>query len=577
MSFSSAEKPERGSVAIAATWIFLSAMVAILPLLKRGNSFGHDFDFHLLSWMETAKSWQQGVVYPHWLESANYGAGEPRFIFYPPATWALGALLGSMTSWAAAPTLLIFCSLFFSGMSLYFLARRCMEEGLAIFAACLYAANPYALFNAYERSAYGELMAGVWLPLILLFALRRQNSIAPLALVTAAIWLTNAPAAVIAGYSIVVVAAVAALVERKWWPVRRAALGTAFGMGMAAFYLFPAAYERRWVKINRLFNPDLRPEDSFLFRHGRSAFHAEVVRTASWIAVAILALTAVALAALWWMHRKVPAEKRLVLSFFALTVAITFLLLPWSAWAWRVAPEMRYLQFPWRWLLVQCVVTTVLVGLAVSNSRLSWNRLIPGVAAIVILSVAVSVGNRFFFQEEDEDDTFASQIANFRSGAGVEGTDEYTPVDGYNPAIQKRLPMVRLLASPTAETASIDHGINPVYVASNENLPGKIMVDRWRAENKIVHVDAPSAGFVVLRLMNYPGWRVLVNSSEHTARPQRKDGLIVVAVPQGTSRIEIAWRRTGDVFAGRIISILSVFLLLPVAVLERRKELEARV
>lgn len=576
MSFSSTDKPRSGGKAIAAVWIFLSTLLAILPLLSRGNSFGHDFDFHLLSWMETAKNWHQGVPYPHWLESANYGAGEPRFIFYPPATWMLGAVLGSLTSWTAAPMLFIFCSLFFSGLSLYLLARHWMPEGAAIFAACLYTANPYALFNVYERSAYGEVMAGVWMPLLLLFALRRPNSIAPLALVTAAIWLTNAPAAVVAGYSLGVVAVVAALVERKWWPLTRAALGTALGMGVASFYLVPAAYERRWVKINRLLNPDLRPEDSFLFRHGRSAFHAEVVRTASWIAVAMLVSTAIVFV-VCWMNRKSSAEKRLVVSCFALTVAITFLLLPWSAWVWRVAPEMPFLQFPWRWLLMQAVVLTVMMGLAVANTRLCWNRLVPGFVAIVILAAVVGVGNRFFFQGEDEDDTFSSQVANFDSGHGVEGTDEYTPVNAFNPAIQKQLPMVRLLDSPIAETASTDHGINPTYVPGAVSSSIHVTVYRWRAENKIVQVETPSAGFAVLRLVDYPGWKVLVNSSEQTARPQRKDGLIVVAVPQGTARIEIVWRRTPDAIVGSAISIVSIFLLLPVALLERRKESEARV
>jgi hypothetical protein len=569
-----------GTNTVAAVWIFLSTMIAIVPLLLRGNSFGHDFDFHLLSWMETAKSWHEGVLYPHWLQSANYGAGEPRFIFYPPATWILGALLGSSTSWTAAPILLIFCSLFFSGLSLYFLARRWMFEGPAIFAACLYAANPYALFNAYERSAYGELMSGVWLPLLLLFALRRTRSVVPLALVTAAIWLTNAPAAVIAGYSLAVVVVVAAIVEQEWWPVVRGALGSALGMGIACFYIVPAAYERRWVEIDRAIGPELRIELSFLFHHGGSTFHEEVLRTASWIAVAILALAAIALSALWLTRRKsesVPRMARLILSLAALTMAITFLLLPWSAWMWSILPEVEFLQFPWRLLLMQSVATGMLVGLSLSYGKLAGNRLSLSIAGLAIMALLVSIGNHFFFQEEDEDDTFASQIATFHSGDGVEGTDEYTPLNADNKVIPKRLPMLRLLASPTAETATIAQGINPAYVASDESLPVEVTVNRWQAESKIVQVDAASSGFAVLRLMDYPGWHVLVNSSEQTLRPHRKDGLMVVAVPAGSSRIEVAWKSTRDVVVGRIISIFSLFLLLPVAILERRKEVEARV
>ncbi len=83
--------------------ILLAAAVAIAPQLLRGNSCGHDFDFHLVSWFDCLNSWRHGILYPHWAPSANYGAGEPRFIFYPPLTWMLGAALGVRAALEAGP------------------------------------------------------------------------------------------------------------------------------------------------------------------------------------------------------------------------------------------------------------------------------------------------------------------------------------------------------------------------------------------------------------------------------------------------------------------------------------------
>src|SRR5271168_4271500 len=81
--------------------IVLCGCTVALPLAIRGNSCGHDFDFHIQSWLAVAQQWRHGVFYPHWVEDANYGAGEPRFVFYPPLTWMLGALLGTVLPWSA--------------------------------------------------------------------------------------------------------------------------------------------------------------------------------------------------------------------------------------------------------------------------------------------------------------------------------------------------------------------------------------------------------------------------------------------------------------------------------------------
>ena len=72
----------------------LAAFIAILPLLIYRCSCGHDFDFHLLNWLEAARQFTHGNLHPHWATTPAYNAGEPRFVFYPPLSWTIGAILG---------------------------------------------------------------------------------------------------------------------------------------------------------------------------------------------------------------------------------------------------------------------------------------------------------------------------------------------------------------------------------------------------------------------------------------------------------------------------------------------------
>ena len=55
---------------------------------------------------------------------------------------------------------------------MFVLARRWLDRRDAIFAAVLYAANPYHLVIVYWRSAFAELLASCLVPLLLLFVLK---------------------------------------------------------------------------------------------------------------------------------------------------------------------------------------------------------------------------------------------------------------------------------------------------------------------------------------------------------------------------------------------------------------------
>jgi hypothetical protein len=543
-------------------FIACTALLATAVLFVRGNSCGHDFDFHLLSWMEVARAWHAGLLNPHWVQDANYGAGEPRLIFYPPASWVLGALLGIATSWHAAPVLFILLALAASGGSMYLLAREWAPAAPATFAACLYVANPYAMFVAYERSAFGELLAAAWLPLMVLFALRKGGSIAPLALSVAALWLTNSPAAVVGSYLLAALALGLWIAEGKSWPAQRAAGGMVLGLGLAAFYILPAAFEQRWVQIDRAITPGMRVEDSFLFAITANDFHNRVLHKASWILILELAGASIA-AYLAWRKRS-GGTARIVLT--GMLPIILLLQLPVSEVIWKYTPHMKFLQFPWRWLMALSVAGCALGSMAVVRQA-RWRIALvgSGLAAVGIASTLL------FFQPCDDEDAVVAQLAGFRAGQGNEGTDEYTPLRVDNTAVQQNLPLVRVLRTAQDDRAEKTATGNPLWRAGDAgSIAARVETRRPDGEHWRVNIETPESGYAVLRLMDYPSWQVSVDDQPTENRLFREDGLITVPITAGSHVIEVQWTATGDVVAGRAISAIALLALAAVAVREQK-------
>ncbi len=569
-----------------AFWIFGAALLTISPWVFRGCSCGHDFNFHLLSWMEVARAWHTGIWYPHWIQDANYGAGEPRLVFYPPASWILGGFLGSITSWAAAPGIFTLLVLLGCGWSMYLLAREWLAAETAILAACLYIANPYGLFMAYERSAFGEMLASVWLPLIVLFAFRKRRSVAALGMVVAAVWLTDVPAAIMATYMLALLALGMAVAEGKAWPAWRAVAGSTLGIGLACFYILPAENQRKWIEGVRALEPGLRVPDNYLFGHTADNFHNQVLRTVSWIFVFEIAVAGIAA---WMLLRKKPRPS-VAVAIVCLLPFILFLQFPVSGAIWNHAPWLKFLQFPWRWLLFVSVAGCLLVALAFdpigptslrkekrprrpSLSNPFWRR-IASASAVVAM---ISAGTLLFFQPCDQEDAVAAQIAAFRAGGGVEGTDEYTSAGADNSEVQQGLPMVRVLRGAQEDAAAGSQTENPPWRPTTAAaIPANVTVKNWNSEHWSIRVESAAAGYAVLRLMNYPAWRVTVNNKRVEDRPQRDDGLMVLPVIAGLNLIDVRWRNTGGVMAGRTVSALALLILVPLVIQERRRRGEGQ-
>jgi hypothetical protein len=511
------------------------AFAVEIPFFFYGTPSGHDVEFHLYSWLEVLTQWKQGVLYPRWAGLAHFAYGEPRFVFYPPASWTLGAALSALLPWTVVATIYIWIVLSAAGVSMFLLARKWLSRRDAIFAAVLYAANPYHLVVVYWRSAFAELLASCLMPLLFLVVLKAVDgawrAIVPLALVLAAAWLTNAPAAVMIHYSLALLIVFMALQQSPTRLVLVGAAAVALGASLAAFYLLPAIYEQRWVTIGEAVSAGSRPQDNFLFIHTTDADHDAFNRIVSFVAVAEIAVT---LAAAWAAKRWWEFQRTVWRSLLGWAIACSVLMFSGSGLLWRTLPKLQFMQFPWRWLLCLSMILSLLVTVAVRR----WSS--RAVVYMAMLLVVVMAWRRVQAPWWDNAGDLREMQDNVATGAGYQGTDEYTPLG--------------------AEPSAIDKDARKVTVDGAERAA--IHVLDWRAEAKLFTAELSAPSRLALRLFPYPAWRVEVNGKLVETEVRAGTGQMLVPVEAGFNRVEIHFTRTWDRTAGACVSVVAALSLL---------------
>jgi len=531
------------------------SLLVIAPFFWLGNASGHDFGFHAASWMDAAGQWREGIFFPRWTEWANHGFGEPRFIFYPPLSWMLGAALSFAVPWNAVPGVFIVIAQTMAGLCSFALARRYLPRSAALFGAACYAANPYALLIIYMRSDFAELLACALIPVVVLAALqlcglvenRRRSeprATAFFAAAFAAVWLSNAPAGVMASYSAAIIFAWAAREEKSMRPLWRGAGGLALSFGLASFYLLPAAYEQRWVNIAQALSPGLLPSQNFLYTTIDDPEHNAFNWIASSVAILLMVMTGIAGIA---ANRSTAQEeessetRNLWRVLLLLSAAATILMIRPSSVFWEHLPELRFVQFPWRWMAILAVPYSYFLAAATARRRVGW---MWGALALVVAGGTATLLVQKAWWDSEDFPVLQQEIAN---GQGFEGADEYDPSGDDHTNLPEKAPRAQVLSAEE----------------SDGSMPkAEIHIERWTAEERELRVTSCEPVRVGLRLLDYPAWRLEVNGKAVTPRHAETNGQIILLLSPGSERITAKFVRTPDRKLGIAISVMAVLTLL---------------
>lgn len=394
-------------------WICL-LFILILPTfisLIRPGFFPMQDDLQAFRIYEMDKCFQDFQIPCRWVPDAGYQYGYPQFNYYPPSVYYLGEkihLLGFQ--FIDAVKILFILGFILSASTMYIFLNSWLNKWPALVGAVLYTYAPYKAVDVYVRGAMSEFWAFVFFPLIFwsIYQLIKTEKIKYL------IWLAASVGLLLTTHSLMsmiflpiagIWAILWIILDGKWQVIIKLILGTLLGIGLAAFFVLPMAFEKQYshsesmlggyfdwrqhfVDINQLFfsnywgygSSQLGPGDDLSLTTGTIYF--------------LVGLIAVLLSFFYWKTNKKITIVALTLMIIDLFVL--FMIHQKSSFIWERIEILWWMQFPWRLLADSVFLLSTLSALAVyliKNNRLSYLF-----GAILIISVIFLHGS--FFQPQ---------------------------------------------------------------------------------------------------------------------------------------------------------------------------------
>lgn len=478
----------------------LASVAVLWPLFRPGYFISDDGEWMVIRLSAFYQSLSSGQIPVRFLGRLNHSYGYPVANFLYPGFMYIGSVLHRMgLSFTDAVKAIFAVSVMGSVAFLYFALRRRFERLPSFMGAVSFLAAPYLLYDIYTRGSVGEVLAllpaaamlfgftsgAYWLvPPALGFLIISHN--------TAAVLLSGALAFLFIDF------------KKPFAYLWHGALG----IGMAAFFWVPAFFERNLVRFDAVTVSD--PAHYFISLN--QAF--------------LLGLPTVLSLALWFAIpvKKTHKEYRVV----ALIIAGYLLTLPVTGALWHLPFLGKFVQFPYRFLLIPVLLGPFLVSRVFETHR-GWKRTALAVVFAGLWLVPIVMMER--------------SISFVNRAEGYYTTNEATTTvaDEYMPRWASRVPSAR--SSDVLEV-----------VTGNVN----VSAHTFEKETIKATVQAKTDGILQINKIYYPGWGVSMDGILTPIHYDNPFGFIQVDVTPGTHTLYAAFRETPMRFIADLVSIASV-------------------
>ena len=550
------------------SWLapILLGLFAYLPILSEpGVVNTGDSAFLLMRLHQLVLNLRSGVFPARWMPDAAYGLGYPFFNFYacfPYYIAGLFNLLGFDTVWSLKLTQILGFAA--ATVFAYLLAKNLWNsKAVALLTALAYTYTPFHLIQVYVRGdALSEFYAFAFYPLILLalWRLRQKPSpinIAFLALAYAGLILShNISALVFSPFvGLWLIAYGLSSSNNKGTAISYllyAISGIALGLALSAWFWLPALWEGKWVHLERMTSGYLNYSGHF-----RSAdlvqwktvfdYRREASPYAMGAVQAIFGLAGVVSIIIRWARRRRLERNS---AFLLLMLAIvTFLITPVSRPIWDTVPLLPFVQFPWRFLAVQALPLSLVIGhLARWSSKRVWRGIIAGALGLALLATAMlDLPVEYLIIDEANSEQVAL-YEYFTAYVGSTSRNEYQPH----------------WVEPSTFTSAVllSDGQKPSPLAVQGELSkAKLLAQRPTEERWLVEIASPQAS-LAFHTYYFPGWQGYVDGQPAETSPVEGLGYIGLTAPQGSHQVILRLERTPVRAFGEGLSLAAVLAII---------------
>ncbi len=525
----------------------LLTLSLLWPLFK-APYFTHHDDVQVIRLYEMDKCFKDGQIPCRWVPDLGGLYGYPIFSYYAPLPYYFGELIYFLTGSLLIASKTMFAVSFIGAyVFMYLLASKLWGKQGGSLAAIFYSFAPYHALDFYVRGAMGEMWALMLFPAVFWAILKLKEklnivNILFLGISLGALVVSHNLSLMIFFPTALIWMFILFLTTKNKYFLWCCLGSLVLAVLLSAFYLLPVIFEKNLVHVETTVGGYFSYTEHFkglkkLFVDRSWGYGASVREVPGgerdgisyqigWVHLVGWLLALVSAKIFWKERRKISY---IILFFSAVSLFSIFMIHPRSVFVWNVIDPLKYLQFPWRFLLLIIFFVSLMSGsffrTDFKKKKLLWIVL---VLAVVGLNFSYFKPNKFI-QTNDQERL---------SGAEWDKQIKRSIFD-YLPIFAKE---------PPAELATVRYQI----------LTGDSKILDFKEGTNWFNFKTETRTHTIIRLSQYyfPNWKIFVDGKETQVEYKNNTlGLMTIILGEGNHQI---WARLYDTQIRVVANLMTV-------------------